>query len=302
MESLITKTKKLGWAKQPVSLEIIPEAEEKAKLVLLGKILSPKLFSCTVVKEIIAKARNTIKAVEVVAIDKNIFSFSFGHEVDVRRVWDRRPWSFKREHVILKKYKPEWSFNKVDFSVSDFWVQIYGLPLNSQNLTNLKKVGGFLGKVVEEDMAETGTGSCCKFVKVRVGIDVNRPLTTGFPLVREDLSVLWILFKFEKLGSFCYGCGILGHDIKDCADKEIQKLWKKGITLGVSGNWLRAENNEYQPGIDLEALSKVDIAECSKKKSKNDVESMVVAQSLWISAINLALNTRHDMNRREDMD
>jgi hypothetical protein len=123
-----------------------------------------------------------------------------------------------------------------------------------------------------------GQRSCCKFVKVRVGIDVNRPLTTGFPLVREDFSVLWIPFKFEKLGSFCYGCGILGHDIKDCADEEIQKLWKEGITLGVSGNWLRAENNEYQPGIDLEALSKVDIAECSKKKSKNDVvEPMVVA-------------------------
>ena len=86
MESLITKTKKLGWAKQPISLEIVPEAEEKAKLVLLGKILSPKLFSCTVIKEIIAKAWNTVKTVEVVAVDKNILSFSFGHEVDVRRV------------------------------------------------------------------------------------------------------------------------------------------------------------------------------------------------------------------------
>ena len=44
-------------------------------------------------------------------------------------------------------------------------------------------------------------------------------------------------------------------------------MWKEGITLGVFGNWLRAENDEYQPGIDLEALSKVDIAECSKKKN-----------------------------------
>ena len=28
----------------------------------------------------------------------------------------------------------------------------------------------------------------------------------------------------------------------------------------------------------------------------------MVAQSLWISAISLALDTWHDMNRREDMD
>ena len=128
MEKLIAKTKLLGWSKNPINLEVEPGAGDKAKLMLLGNVLSSKVFSRLVVLEKIAKAWNTTNEVEVSVVDKNVFLFSFKHEVDVRRVWDRRPWSFKGEHLILKKYDPSYSFNKVDFSVSDFWVQIHGLP------------------------------------------------------------------------------------------------------------------------------------------------------------------------------
>ena len=61
-----------------------------------------RYFSKVVVKEIIAKAWNTVNEVDVAVVDKNVFLFSFKHEVDVKRVWDRHPWCFKGEHVILK--------------------------------------------------------------------------------------------------------------------------------------------------------------------------------------------------------
>ena len=88
--------------------------------MLLGKVISSKVFSKIVVKEIISKAWNTIKEVGVAIVDKNIFLFTFNHEVDVRGIWDKRPWSFKGEHLILKKYASYWSFNEVDFSETDF--------------------------------------------------------------------------------------------------------------------------------------------------------------------------------------
>ena len=95
MDALVAKTKKLGWGKAPIRLEIEPQAEEKAKLMLLGKVLTTRSFSRLVVQEIISRAWNTVKEVDVVVVDKNIFLFTFQHEVDVHRVWDKRPWSFK---------------------------------------------------------------------------------------------------------------------------------------------------------------------------------------------------------------
>ena len=74
-------------------------------------------------------------------------------------------------------------------------------------------------------------------------------------------------------------------------------------TLGVFGNWLRAENNEFQPGIDLEGLRTSDMTECSKHI---EVDLVVVARTSkppgnqvrgneahnsWTDAIQLALDS-----------
>uniref|UniRef100_A0A2N9ID60 Reverse transcriptase domain-containing protein n=1 Tax=Fagus sylvatica TaxID=28930 RepID=A0A2N9ID60_FAGSY len=199
MDKLVAKTKKLGWSKAPISLDVDPKAETQAKLMLMGKVLTSRYFSKVVVKEIIAKAWNTVNEVDVAAVDKNVFLFSFKHEVDVKTVWDRRPWS-----------------------------------------------------VLEEDLIGNGEGAGKRYVRVRVSMVVDNPLITGFPLDRESLPTLWIPFKYEKLGNFCYGCGRLGDDIKDCPDDEVRLLWRDKLTNGIYGNWLRADNNEFQPGIDLE--------------------------------------------------
>jgi hypothetical protein len=75
--------------------------------------------------------------------------------------------------------------------------------------------------VLEEDLIGNEEGAGKRYVRVRVSMVVDNPLITGFPLVRESFPTLWIPFKYEKLGNFCYGCGHLGHDIKDCPNDEV---------------------------------------------------------------------------------
>ena len=70
---------------------MVPSSKENSKKLLIGKILSNKSFSKNLVKEILVKALNVIKDIDDSLVDKNIFVFSFKHEADVRRAWDRRP-------------------------------------------------------------------------------------------------------------------------------------------------------------------------------------------------------------------
>ena len=83
IEKLVSKTEKLGWNKLKVSLEVDQSADVQSKFMLIGKILSLKPFSRSIVKDIITKSWNTVNEVEVSVVDKYIFIFSFKHETNV---------------------------------------------------------------------------------------------------------------------------------------------------------------------------------------------------------------------------
>lgn len=89
---------------------------------------------------------------EVSAVDKNIFMFSFKHEADVRRAWDRRPWTVKGEHLVLKRFSPDISVSEVDFSFTEFWIQIHGFPLNRRSKENVLKIGSMAGRALDTDL------------------------------------------------------------------------------------------------------------------------------------------------------
>jgi hypothetical protein len=124
----------------------------------------------------------------------------------------------------------------------------------------------------------------------------------GFPLDRKPIHPLWIQFKFEKLGLFCYECGMLGHDIKDCVDVEVQKLWRERVMLGIHGSWLRSEVSEFQPGIDLDELENSDRSECIRLDEAGPLIPKTQTQSPWITVVQLALDAWKDLENSELVD
>ncbi|RYR37152.1 hypothetical protein Ahy_A09g042084 [Arachis hypogaea] len=55
------------------------------------------------------------------------------------------------------------------------------------------------------------------YLKIRVSINITKVLPTSFYLDREEMQPLWIFFKYESLlNSYCFNCGILGHEKKIC--------------------------------------------------------------------------------------
>ena len=182
----------------------------------------------------------------------------------MRRAWDRRPLTVKGEHLILEHFNSDISVSEVDFSTTEFWIQIHGLPLNRRSEENALKIGSMVGRALETNFVGPVSGIWKRSVRVRVEVDISCPLVLGFLLEREQLPDLRIPFKFEKLGNFCFGCGMLGHDQHDYQDKGVQTLLREGVNFSFFGRWLRANNDEFQPSINLETLLNPDMAECTK--------------------------------------
>jgi len=66
---------------------------------------------------------------------------------------------------------------------------------------------------------ENNYGSWRRFMRVRVEIDVEEPLQQDLVIEREEVENIKIVFKYEKLGKFCFVCGAIGHTENFCSDK-----------------------------------------------------------------------------------
>ena len=105
------------------------------------------------------------------------------------------------------------------------------------------ELGETLGEVVTDEAEKEMVGG--DFVRVRVRIDVSKPLSRGRRVVLDEGSETWVSFKYEKLSNFCYWCGLVTHDEKECE----KWLAGKGSNHQVQqeyGAWLRA--TPFNPG------------------------------------------------------
>ncbi|XP_050259866.1 uncharacterized protein LOC126704929 [Quercus robur] len=134
--------------------------------------------------------------------------------MDVENVLMGEPWSFDRHLVVLEQYDGSIQVNELKFRSTFFWVQIHGLPHSHLNVETALRLGDSLGVVSKpKDISEMKGGT---FMRVRVEVDVMKPLCRGRRVTWDEASEGWIYFKYERLPNICYWCGHLSHDDKDC--------------------------------------------------------------------------------------
>ena len=76
------------------------------------------------------------------------------------------------------------------------------------------ELGETLGQVIPCENPNDLVGG--DFLHVHVEIDVSKPLCRGRRVALDENEEIWISFKYEKLSNFCYWCGLISHDGKDC--------------------------------------------------------------------------------------
>uniref|UniRef100_A0A7N2KMA2 Zinc knuckle CX2CX4HX4C domain-containing protein n=1 Tax=Quercus lobata TaxID=97700 RepID=A0A7N2KMA2_QUELO len=78
------------------------------------------------------------------------------------------------------------------------------------------------------------------FIRVRVKVDVSKPLCRGRVISLENGRELWVSFKYECLPNLCYWCGCLTHADKDC-DLWIDSEGTLQLETQQYGPWIRAQ-------------------------------------------------------------
>jgi hypothetical protein len=121
--------------------------------------------------------------------------FTFDYEADRSLAFDRRPWTIRGAHLVLKVWFPDLALSEIDFSRSAFWSQIHGLPLARYNKENVKLIGSKAGVVMDVDFSEVPYGMWQRFARARVNVDITAPLYPRIFISRVNTSDIWIGLK-----------------------------------------------------------------------------------------------------------
>ncbi|XP_073042176.1 uncharacterized protein [Primulina eburnea] len=90
-------------------------------------------------------------------------------------------------------------------------------------------------------------------MRIKVDVDIRKPLKRCKKIRKPDGNWFIVQLKYEKLGSFCFVCGCLGHTERFCEimfssnDKNMKREWgpwlrapeRRGATSATGSKWLR---------------------------------------------------------------
>ncbi|KAI9084431.1 hypothetical protein K1719_033621 [Acacia pycnantha] len=265
--------------------------EVDKEIILIGKVLSNKTYTRSTMELILRKAWNLQEGFDVIEIDGNAFMFKFTDNDEYNRILRGRPWSINGYVLNLLERPKCRSCEEFDFSRCPVWIQMHNVPMEAVCLENVVTIGGYVGEVMMAEDPYYNGRYLRGFIHARILLDLRRPLAYGFWLPQGNGVDIWTSIRYEKLQSFCYNCGKIRYDNRNCGSvilmsmlnpKEPQfgawlttKLCRSwdDVLVVVKQDWSEAE---YAHKKKMEALSRknAEMKRASEASATTDEEGL----------------------------
>lgn len=211
--------------------EIIKEDRSvQSSLTLTGKVLSSRNPNAQALRATLKGAWRTKGDFLFKEISGKLFSFQFKEAADKEKVLNGGPWSFDKSLLVLHEPGLEQSAT-LSFDKAPFWIRLYNLPLAAVTRKMIDTIGATFGGILEVNEGDLYV--CGRFVRMRVMIDLSKPLRRGI-MITLGGKKMWVDIKYERLPNLCYVCGKLGHVELECENEEGKNY------MNEYGDWLRA--------------------------------------------------------------
>ncbi|KAJ4846112.1 hypothetical protein Tsubulata_033990 [Turnera subulata] len=125
-----------------------------------------------------------------------------------------KPWFFEKQLVVLKAITGDEVLSQVTLEEAPVWIQMYDIPLNHRTTNNVRNIPSKTGSFLCFD--EKGEQRWSKFIWANVLLNVEKPLRKSLSIRKERGTIVEVVYRYEGIPNFCYLCGKLGHDLKEC--------------------------------------------------------------------------------------
>nr|GLL49694.1 uncharacterized protein LOC109174453 [Ipomoea trifida] len=162
------------------------------------RVVTGKPIRFTFFQETMAAVWRPVMGLTMRQLQPHRFLVRFYLETDIVRVLADGPWTFEQCLLVMQR------------------VPIHGLPPGFRSEVVVAAIGSFLGSLVQTD-ERNFDGTMRLFYRVRVAIDITKPLKKQMKLKRDNGTWAFVDFRYERLPTFCFLCGVIGHGDRYCS-------------------------------------------------------------------------------------
>ncbi|KAM6600113.1 hypothetical protein CsatA_019722 [Cannabis sativa] len=236
---------------------LVEDAEIDTRWSLVGRFLTEAPIDFMAMQNLMAVLWKPGMGMYVKDLGENKFIFQFYHEIDIQRVVDRSPWTFKNAPLIFERLKPGDVPRAVRLNHLEIWVQLHDVQSGFKTEKMVTDAGNYIGSFVKSD-EKNFNGVWRDYLRVRVRIDIEKPLKRRMKLQQIGGDWFWINFRYEFVPTFCFICGIIGHTENYCSRLFIQsastivkpygtfmKAVPRKTQYAMGAKWLRSGSSSY---------------------------------------------------------
>lgn len=224
-----------GLVYEGVTEETLSEID--VRWCLVGMFLTDAPIDFQAMQHKMASLWRPGRGVYIKEIERNRFIFQFYHEVDIKRVIEGSPWTFGRFQLVFERLKPGDDPRSLVINRIDLWVQLHGMQPDFMSQRVVQDIGNYIGGYVESD-SNNFMGVWRDYLRVRVSVPLDKPLKRRMKLKKSESNWCWVNFRYEGVPTFCFICGLMGHNEKFCDkifDTPLESIEKP------YGIWMKAE-------------------------------------------------------------
>lgn len=212
------------------------------KLCLVGRFLVNRPVQLNSMKKRMSEVWRPVKGVAVKEAQPGLFLFQFFHKLDMEEILNGGPWTYDNHMLVLEKLKVGAPLKEVQLFHLNLWVQVHNLPIGMMKEKVGMGLGNYIGEFLEYDV-NNQSSFWREYMRLRVRFDVRKPLKIEKKIKATGGDWCVVNFKYEKLGTFCFVCGVLGHAENKC---EVRFSQEDDGALRRWSNVIRAA--QWRPG------------------------------------------------------
>ncbi|XP_026428483.1 uncharacterized protein LOC113324376 [Papaver somniferum] len=208
---------------------------------ILFKFVSGREYNINLMHQILTKAWRPSRVFTITDIGSGIYNVRFSLLCDLIAFLQGTPWSVKEYLMLIERGNEEFLLEYYDFKYVVFSLHIYGLPLSMLNAAKVFSIVSIFGTPEPIDPAMAAKWG--KFAKVRVRLDITKPLPKDMEITLKSKKKIKISFRYEKVPRLCFHCGYFGHIMKQCL--HLSKKLEEDTSLSTEDIMLRMDDRSY---------------------------------------------------------